>query len=378
VRTSERQVALSVSFEMIPKFYILGSQSQRPESRKTIFADGSPDSTFRPGVDLELSHWVPNRTPHMYKADTSTEICMNFIESSSSEGWDIAIELAINNHLDVDGILCVFALIHSKFALAHRKEIVQAAEMGDFWAWGDREAQILFQSVTILMKELAGKKLDAIDIYTRCFEKVFSVVDGGFRVEAAVGPGLQALQQSVELVESRQIRREVIHDRLVHYAIPRVLAENNLSRALNVPEFNAPLSHETLLLPQARARFDREKIHVVSIETQNGWYYDLWYPGYMWADTPNSWRAPGFQQRGETNAYQLSHEPLELAVRRLQETETLAGRWTLPQRFNFQQTVEGRGFPVMLSFLDESKKPIPSELSPSRVISLLSKAFEGA
>jgi hypothetical protein len=110
-------------------------------SRKTIFVDGSPDQTFRDGIDMELSHWFPNRTPEKYKADTSTEICMNFVSEQSSADWD----LAINNHLDVDGILSVFTLIHSEFALQHRETLVEATEMGDFWAWGNERAQRLFQ-----------------------------------------------------------------------------------------------------------------------------------------------------------------------------------------------------------------------------------------
>ncbi len=96
-------------------FYILGSEKYRPTSRKTIFADGSADSSYRPEMDIELSHWIHNRTPDIYKADTSTEICMNFIEKHAPEDWD----LAINNHLDVDGILCVFTLQFSPYLSSH-------------------------------------------------------------------------------------------------------------------------------------------------------------------------------------------------------------------------------------------------------------------
>ena len=36
------------------------------------------------------------------------------------------------------------ALVQGEAALVHRRTLVQAAEMGDFWAWGDEPAQALF------------------------------------------------------------------------------------------------------------------------------------------------------------------------------------------------------------------------------------------
>jgi hypothetical protein len=193
---------------MIPNFYIIGSKTERPDSRKTIFTDGSPDDTFRINTDIELSHWIPNRTEAKYKADTSTEICMNFILEESPDEWD----LAINNHLDVDGILSVFTLVHSDFSIKNRDVIIEAAEMGDFWAWGNTDSQKLFQGLTYFMNELRIDKVDIQDIYS-----------------------------------------------------------------------------------QVRNRLDKEKVQLVSVETKSGWYYDLWYPAYTWADTSNLWRAPGFE-----------------------------------------------------------------------------------
>ena len=48
---------------MSAALYVLGSRRPQPMSKRTIFADGSADETFRDDVDLELSHWLPNRTP---------------------------------------------------------------------------------------------------------------------------------------------------------------------------------------------------------------------------------------------------------------------------------------------------------------------------
>src|ERR1043165_1417415 len=85
--------------------YITGSRLPRPEARRVIFCDGGVDASYREGLDLELSHWIPNTTPAQYKADTSTEICLRFV-AMHPDGED----LVINNHVDVDGALSTFVL----------------------------------------------------------------------------------------------------------------------------------------------------------------------------------------------------------------------------------------------------------------------------
>jgi hypothetical protein len=351
-------------------FYILGSETRRPFSRKTIFVDGTHDDSFREGVDLELSHWIPNRTPDRFRADTSTEICMNFIWEESTDGWD----LAINNHLDVDGILSVFTLVHPDFARRYRSVIVEAAEMGDFWAWGEEGAQRLFQGLTLKMEALRDAKTDIRRIYEECFEEVFRLVEDA-HPDGRVQQGIEALRESVERVETGEIRRLVLHPRLVHYAIPRHLAETSLTKTLHIPAFNAPLSDDTWLHPQARNRFDRERVHLVSVDTEQGTYYDIWYPGYMWADTPHSWRAPGFHFRGSTNGYYYGYQPLEKAVEQLASMEPHQGRWTIVRELSPFSSIPGRNFPVVVSFMGEDGQPAPSGISPNSVAEILSEAF---
>src|ERR1700687_3657931 len=114
---------------MIERFEIVGSTSARPEADQIIFCDGTGGSLFRGESDLELSHWRPNRTPAEYRAGTSTEICFRFLDDPRPGLWTVAV----NNHVDVDGILSVYVLVHSDHAQAHRQTIIDAAEMGDFW-----------------------------------------------------------------------------------------------------------------------------------------------------------------------------------------------------------------------------------------------------
>src|SRR5262245_14716036 len=97
-------------------FHIEGSRTPRPSARRVIYCDGGTDEQFREGVDLELSHWIPNRTPDRFKADTSTEICLRFVASAEQD-----FDLVVNNHLDVDGMLAVFTLTADTWALPHAR-----------------------------------------------------------------------------------------------------------------------------------------------------------------------------------------------------------------------------------------------------------------
>lgn len=347
-------------------FHIEGSDRPRPSARAVIYCDGGTDDLFRPGVDLQLSHWIPNQTPERFKADTSTEICLNFVASD-----DRRFDLVVNNHADVDGVLAVFTLVTGEWALAHRRTLVQAAEMGDFWGWGEAPAQGLFQTLTLLLQKLRSEKVDARSLYLRCFDHVFAFLAGEWAFH--VDPGLAALRESVALVERGEVMRRVLGEHLAQYVIPRRLSDD-VTRALRVPGFNAPLSSECLLWPQARARFDRERVHLVSVEAEAGWYHDLWVPGYAWADTPRSWRPAGLRADGDSNTHLLVHPSLADAVTELARLERARGRWKLARRVSPFSSLEGRGFPVILSFLTDDR-PAPSSLEPELVAQRLAEAY---
>ena len=350
-------------------FHIVGSRSPRPAAGRVIFCDGGVDATFREEADVELSHWIPNRTPARFKADTSTEICFEFVAGG---GLDGGFDLVVNNHLDVDGVLSVFVLLVGDQALAHRRTIVDAARMGDFWGWGERPAQELFQALALLMQRSASADADLQDRYSSCFDEARAVLAG--KRDPAWGDGLDALEESIALIESGEVLRTVCHPRFVHYAIPRPVATRDLGAALHTPRFNAPLSSTTLLLPHARARLDRERVQLVSVEAPNGWYYDLYYPGYAWADTPRSWRVPGLTSAGTSNSHLLDHPPLTVAAGALAQQETASGAWALARQLTPFSSLGGRNFPVVLSFLANGA-PAPSALPPAVVRERLASAF---
>jgi hypothetical protein len=348
--------------------YVEGSRVPRPPSRRAVFCDGGIDATYRDDVDLELSHWIPNSTPARFKASTSTEICIKYMEAT--EGGDF--DLVVNNHTDVDGVLSTFVLMHPDLALAHRETLVQAAEMGDFGGWGELPAQHICQGLLCLIARLADSGVDPLAIYMQCYQRVRDMLAGERFAECV--PGMAALQASVARIEAGSILRLPLANRFVHYVIPQELARHDLDAALYAPTFDMPFSSTALLPPNVRARFDKEKVQLVSVQTGAGHYHDLWYPGYTWAETVDLWLAPGVTSAGSSNVHYLNHPPLAAAVGKLQQLETADGHWALARRLSPFGSVEGRNFPIVLSFMRDAK-PAPSKLPIAIVREILAPLY---
>src|SRR5438034_11421390 len=84
------------------------------------------------GNAVHFSHWQGNQTPASVKADTSTEIALNFIAAPNREELTRGIDLVTNNHFDTDGVLSVWTMLTGAHALEFRDGLIAAAEAGDF------------------------------------------------------------------------------------------------------------------------------------------------------------------------------------------------------------------------------------------------------
>ena len=352
---------------MIDRFEIIDHDSPRPDAKHILFCDGTGGEVFRPETDLELSHWRPNCTPREYRAGTSTEICYRFLDAPRPAPWTVAV----NNHVDVDGILSVYVLVHSEYALRHRHTIVEAAEMGDFWGWGDSDAQRLFQGITRLMD--GGGEPQAT--YVEAFRRIPALIEGNDPETPQIEGSLEALRGGIELVESGAIARFPRSERFVHYLIPWAVAGENDARAAYTPEFNQAISNDAILWPHVRARWDAECVCLVSTERARGWFYDLCFPGYLWADTERKWRVPGLNYHDGMASYDIRHDELIAAFRQLQRQETAPGRWALGGTVLPLSAELQRFFPVVGRFISESGASAPSHLWPGQVTSVLERVF---
>jgi len=295
---------------------------------------------------------------------------MRLLESPLRGSWD----LVVNNHADVDGLLSVFTLVEPELALGHRRTLVEAAEIGDFWAWGERPAQVLFQGLTLLMNEAKQEQSDPQSLYERCLARVPSLLEGDDEMQDRIHDGLAHLWTCIEHIDSGAIARQECGPRFVHYALRGELADDT-RRALYVPEFNEAISDACVLWPQARARLDEQKVALTSVATQGGYYYDIWYPGYTWAETPHRWHPPGLTLAGSSNGYRYEFPPLSHALAELQSRERNPGTWRLVEEVEPFAEMLGRRYPVIASFVDEEPKPAASSLAPERVVDAVAKAF---
>jgi hypothetical protein len=345
---------------MISRFEIMTKGSPRPEAEAIVFCDGTGGGWYRPETDLELSHWRPNRTPTEYRAGTSTEICYKFLDSPHTGSWTVAV----NNHVDVDGILSVYALVHSEYALRHRQTLIEAAEIGDFWEWGDQPAQRVFQGLTQIMQDGEGQA-----VYEEAFRRIPGLVEGSDPACDQIEEGLLPLQLGVDLVEQGGIARTQLSERLTHYVIPASVVGSNLDAALYTPGFNEAVSSKMLLWPQVRAKWDRERVCLVSVEGHGGWYHGLWFPGYLWADTEGRWRVPGMSYPRGMEDYELNHSPLANAFAALQEQETNKRNWI------FGSTELGDLFPLVGKFAKEDGGWAASGISPQQLADEMQGVF---
>lgn len=342
------------------RYHIAERNDTMPASAHTVYCDGSGGDAFRPSADIELSHWIPNRTPTRYKADSSTEICLKFITDPPDHEFD----LVVNNHVDVDGILSAYVLLNADSALADYEVLVKAAEIGDFSSWGNESALILFQGLTLLMDDLEKKKAASQVIYGQCMDAVPDLLKNSGELAPAARKSLEGLYDSLRYIESGAIRRVGQHAHFVRWEIPKKLSAERLEAALYVPYINEAVSTKCLLWPQARARVDEQKISLISVEGDGGWFHDVWYPGYSWAETPDRWRPTDI----------TSAEPLRTAIAELAKAERNPGRWWTADELSLSGQQRGRPFPIVASFLSGYNQPTVSSITPDRAAGILSNA----
>jgi len=330
-------------------FYIEGSSYPKPYSKCTVYVDGTAGNQFRKNIDRELSHWRPNQTEEKYKAGTSTQVCFKFLQSHKLKNYD----LVVNNHLDVDGVLSVFVLTHPRISLKYQDILIQAAEAGDFWGWADGKSLKIFQDLSLLFKKIRKSSVSMQDAYLQCFTLVLDALKSPYIYSKAE----DILMHQHDLVEKEEIHREELNSRLVSYHVPKKTALNQQEKYLRVPKFNEPISDRLAFWPQVRNRLDQEKIHLVSIETEKGIHYDLWYPGYCWADTKGLWNPPGLvpppRMRG---TYTFQWDKLSKGIAELSRDERNGCYWEIFSRVAFLSKRNTRDFPIVMSTLNKQSR----------------------
>ena len=341
-----------------------------PPTSATLFCDGTaPAGALRPRTDLELSHWVPNRSPAEWKADSSTEMCLKFAEKNPGRAFD----LVVNNHADVDGVLSVFSVLEPELALAQRALLIGAAEMGDFWAYPREQSRALCVALATWIAKADAEGAAGEITFRRGFEIVRAHLEGRFRPADEVRTGFAAIDASVRALDHDEVVTSLLKPRLASFVVPRALADTD-PWAVAAPPWGGTSHPATRLHPVARMRDHAEKILIHSAEVDGGWVHDLWYPSYAWAETPNRWRPPGLTP-DPAHGYELDHPPLTAAIADLARDDKGAGRWRLATSVNASGAFRGRSSSVVASFVDADENAAVSKLSPETLVARFSTAF---
>jgi hypothetical protein len=352
------------------RFHFASPDVQPPPTSATLYCDGTAGkAAFRPRADLELSHWVPNRSPAEWKADSSTEMCLRYVEKNPAPAFD----LVVNNHADVDGVLSVFVIFNPILALAHRDVLIGAAEMGDFWAWPRKESRALCVALASWIAKAEAEGVSGEVTFRRGMEIARTHLAGEFRPGDEMRAALAAVEASVAALDSDEIVTSLLKPRLASFVIPRALADRD-PWAVAAPPWGGVSHPATKLHPAARMRDHAEKILIVSAEVEGGWVHDLWYPSYAWAETPNRWRPPGLTE-DPSHGYCLAHPKLTAAIDDFAHQETGAGRWRLATSVSASGAFRGRASSVVASFVDDDEGPAVSKLSPETLVARFSTTF---
>jgi hypothetical protein len=239
-------------------------------ARRFEFVEESYESECRviscdglvPGATLDLTHWQGNLTPQRFKADTSTEIALNFVASPEARNeW--ANATAVNNHFDTDGVLSVWTLLDPERALANRELLIAAAEAGDFDEWPPLDRGLWLDAA---IRALGSRASDDADAYRA------------------------VLRQLPELIEGLDERRDLWGD---EWETLQAAAASLAAGRLHAEQSGAiGLLHHNLLVPEApgalvaRRFLPGAKRYLLAFDRAGG-LYDFRYerPRYAWADT---------------------------------------------------------------------------------------------
>jgi hypothetical protein len=215
-----------------------------------------------PGAALDLTHWQGNRTPAKYKADTSTEIALNFAGSPEAlDEWADAV--VVNNHFDTDGLLSIWVLLDPKQAMPYRDLLVAAAVAGDFDEWPTLDRGLWLDAA---IRALGSGAVDDAAAYATVLPQLPQLIRCLDERRDLWGREWDELQAAVAALESGSLRAE------------SVSAMGLMVHAPGQSEAPGPLIARQFL-PGARR-------YLLAFDRGDGRYdYRYERPHYAWADT---------------------------------------------------------------------------------------------
>jgi hypothetical protein len=253
------------------------------ETERKLSVDGTVSNS------IHFSHWEGNRTPESVKADTSTEISLNLVESSERERLTEGIELVTNNHFDTDGVLSVWTMLAGERALELRDKLIAAAEAGDFSEYSSKDgvrASICIQGSDApipgedagspLARHLAGgatvDEARSYELILPEVERVMTRTDDYEFLWRDVWQRIEAALESFARGESR-----VEEDEATNLSVVTLAPGLYGSQGFSPTRHNAPFT--------AISANTHGQLFLIALPMMSGWSYRIDYPYYSWAET---------------------------------------------------------------------------------------------
>ncbi len=306
-----------------------------------LSVDGTVDDA------LHLSHWEGNTTPEELRADTSTEIALNFVGWHHRDEWARGVEVVTNNHFDADGVLSVWTVLNGERASGLREKLVAAAEAGDFSEFPNEDAvrvSILLQGGdnpfvegvnSPLVEHLAGgARVDERAAYDLVLPEVERVLTRTDEYEPLWREGWEGIARGLESFSRGRSRVE--EDAGTRLSLVTLAPELYGASGFDPARHAAPYT--------AVAHNARGEVLLVSTPLAGGWSYRIDYAYYSWAETVTRPR--------------VARRDLSALVERLNEMEGGDGASWKADRSELTSAVK---------FLDAAGVPVASRLRPDEV-----------
>lgn len=315
----------------------------------SIFVDGRCKG-FLPERDLELSHWIPNSTPEQFKADTSTEICLKYLNSKPNLK---EYNFVVNNHLDTDGLCSVFTLVEPELALENQTLLTELSKMGDFGFPGSRQTSLLFHSLYLKLKEVKSEKTD--------LQEQYLVMIAFLRDELVSKKYLSNKEaqkawddlNSYEKELHQLIKVITVHSRLRFYIFPEIPRDLNWKIA-----FDNGLHVQSILPAQIRNQWHPESTILAFLPIQDQWKALLLMPQYIWAQTPGLYRPSFLKPTQDTNSHEIDEQFFKRFLNQVNRLESSKNQWRLATTVNPFSKQLGLPFPWFGGCLDKTAQEL--------------------
>lgn len=248
---------------------ILGADDSPPPL--AVMIDG-----FRPGAEVTLSHWQDAPTlPAGITGDTGTDLALS---ANNAPYLTDGLEWVVNDHLDVDGVIAMAALVDQPTANATGGLLARAAASADFNEWHDRPAQRLAWGIAELITRC---RADGGDWQQVVLDHICGDLTGTLSACDRAEP---AIEQAIDQLESTiaDLRAGTRHRVSQHAGLVVIDWDRDLGHAWDV--FNQVPKPDDLPIAAIHGAFGATWA-LCAERHADGIDYALLAPGHSWART---------------------------------------------------------------------------------------------